>query len=482
MTITLMQHQADAANLCGEHDRYGFWMACGTGKTITMLAAVAGSKHAANAKEFLCQPDAEVGHCKMFGASLKPMPYHKTVVVCPKAIMRNAWERDAEHFPELKTVVCWATTPAKRKALIETPDADILILNFEMFKKHRRDLYDIGVRRLIVDESSKLKSPDTQVTKAMVEFSDYMESVYLLSGTPAPNNDTEYWSQFRCIDKHVFGDSFYRFASEYFAPIKRMVKGRQVVVGYKPLDQKRNAFTKRMRARSWTLRKEDALDLPEQIDVVRDFELSRDERRVYDDLETRLQTEAKGGRLSVKVEALANKLRQVCSGWAYSGENAVEVGKSKLDALNDLYDEIGPQPVVTWIDYRADARRVKALCEKRGESVEVLDGSTNGNLVKGIVDRFQSGDLQRLVCHPASVGHGITLTASNYMIFYSPIWSSELYIQARDRIHRKGQRNICTYYHLVAEDTIERSVLWACRHKKTKSEAMMAMLAGKEAA
>ena len=485
MNIKYMKHQAEAIRRAAQHPRYGFWLGCGTGKTIAMLGTIAASKAAATgiAGELAdVFPDAQatVRIETTEGPDSVPAPkYYKTVVVCPKAIMRNAWERDAEHFPTLNVVVCWATTPAKRKALIDTPDADILVLNFEMFKKHRRDLYNAGVRRVIVDESSKLKSHETQVTKAMIEWCDHMQSVYLLSGTPAPNNDSEYWSQFRCIDKAVFGDSFYRFASEYFVPLKRTVNGRTVVVGYKEKEEKRALFAKRMRARSWSLRKEDAVDLPEQVDVVRRFELSKDERAAYDDLETQLRTEATGGTLNVKAEALANKLRQVCGGWAYQDAEAVDIGRSKLDTLNDLLDEIGPQPAVIWIDYREDSRRVAALCEKRGEAAAVLDGGTNGNAVKGIVDDFQSGKLKRIICHPASVGHGITLTSASYMVFYSPIWSAELYVQARDRIHRKGQTNRCTYYHLVADDTIERSVLWACRHKKTKSEAMMAMLANK---
>lgn len=479
MPIELMAHQAEAANRCGRHDRYGFWLGCGTGKTISMLAMLDASKHAHQASDYLGLPGSAAEKVTAYGAEIKPAPYLKTAVVCPKAIMRNAWERDAEHFTDLNVRVCWANTPAKRKALIQA-DADVLVLNFEMFKKHRRDLYDAGVRRLIVDESSKLKSPDTQITKATIEFCDYMQSVYLLSGTPAPNSDVEYWPQFRCIDKGVFGDSFYRFASEYFFPIKANVRGKTVITGYNPKESRRSIFTKRMQARSWSLRKEDAVDLPPQLDVIRPFDLSKPERVAYDDLEENLRTEVTGGSVSVQAEALANKLRQVCGGWVYDAGEAEHLGTSKLDQLTALLDELGTAPTVIWIDYREDSRRIANLCGDRGETCAVLDGSTNGNAVKGIVDDFQAGRTARLICHPASVGHGITLTRSQDMIFYTPVWSSELYIQARDRIHRKGQKNTCTYYHLVGNDTIEQSVLWACRHKKSKSEAMMAILSGKE--
>ena len=472
--IQLMHHQADAAQRCADHPRYGFWLDCGVGKTIAMLAALHASKAAADAVAVFPEGVTTV---KAYGAELRPMPYHKTVVVCPKAIMRNAWERDAEHFPDLNVVVCWANTPAKRAALINTPDADILVINFEMFKKHRKDLYAAGVRRLIVDESSKLKSPTTQITRATIEFADHMESVYLLSGTPAPNDDTEYWAQMRCIDKGIFGDSFYRYAGEYFTPQKRKVGGKDVITGWRAKPHQRDRFIHRLRMRSWSLRKADALDLPDQMDVIHEFDLGTDERRVYDDTEAMLKAEVDGETLNVQASGLVNKLRQVCNGWAYtSADTALAIGDSKRQELLAILDGIGSHACVIWVDYREDARRVAAMLEERGERCAVLDGSTKGSDVKPAVDAFQAGELTRLVCHPASVGHGITLTAASYAVFYSPIWSAELYVQARDRIHRKGQVNKCTYYHLVARDTVERGVLWACRNKRSKSEAIMKML------
>ncbi len=476
-TITLMQHQRRAAEICAREPRFGFWLACGVGKTITMLAALDASKAAREAKAAagaLGFPEAEPEHVD----GLPPMPYYKTVVVCPKAIILNAWCRDAEHFPGLRVVPCWASTPAKRAGLIATPGADVLVLNFELFKKHRKDLWLAGVRRLIVDESSKIKNHDSQITKMLIEFADHMESVYLLSGTPAPNDATEYWPQMRAIDKRVFGESFYRFASQYFAPQKRTINGRQVVTGYRALPQKNVEFMKRLQARSWSLRKEDALDLPEQLDIIREVELAPEERRAYSEVEASLRVELAGGTVNVRAEALMTKLRQLCGGWMYDGDQgAVKTGQSKLDALADILDEIGNEQIVVWADFREDLARIAALLEARGVRHERLDGGFRGDS-SDVVRRFQSGEIRALVCHPASVGHGVTLTAASYAVFYTLPWSYELYQQARDRIHRKGQRSACTYFHLLAAETLDRGVLWAVKNKGKKLDAVMKALSG----
>ena len=52
----------------------------------------------------------------------------------------------------------------------------------------------------------------------------------------------------------------------------------------------------------------------------------------------------------------------------------------------------------------------------------------------------------------ATAGLGITLTAASLMVFYSLDYSMSNYEQTRARIHRVGQKNECTYIHLVPRD------------------------------
>jgi len=81
-----------------------------------------------------------------------------------------------------------------------------------------------------------------------------------------------------------------------------------------------------------------------------------------------------------------------------------------------------------------------------------------------------------LICQPAAAGHGITLTAASYAIYYSHGYSFETYKQSRDRIHRTGQRHPCTYYHLVANRTIDERVLKALGTKRDAHDEVMELL------
>src|SRR4051812_33523571 len=105
-----MAHQQRAVDLARQYPRFAFFWEPGAGKTIAVLGIVDDAK----------------------GRGFRG----KTLVLAPKSILRAAWANDARHFPDLKVVVCWSAKPAERKCLIATPGADVLITNYETFKKH----------------------------------------------------------------------------------------------------------------------------------------------------------------------------------------------------------------------------------------------------------------------------------------------------------------------------------------------------------
>lgn len=481
MTIQLMAHQAEAVRIASERDRFCYWLDCGTGKTIAMLAAINTGIEAEDLIETFGEgASVAAAALKVQGGKTvrlrSPVPYKKTLVVCPKSIMRNAWARDAEHFPRIRLVVCWATTPAKRRALIAR-DADVYVTNPETFRKHAEDFFAAGVRRLIVDESSKIKNPDSKITRAVTAFARKMESVYMLSGTPAPNNITEYYPQVAACDHTVFPATFGAFCARYAIPIQREIFTRRgmtkVTTGYRPVPHTQDEFQNRLRSVSWSLSKEDAVDLPPQIDVMRRYSLAAPEAAAYTEAEEDCRVQLAGESVPIKQQAIANKLRQICGGWIYREGVAENLGDSKAEAFSELMEELTGRQVVVWADFREDIDR---LTERVGDSFSVLDGRSTGDTAAVVAD-FQAGKTRVLICHPQSVGHGVTMTAASHAIYYGMPWSYEYYKQSRDRIHRTGQRAKCVYYHMVGEGTIEEVVYRSLRGKGRAMDEVMKSLA-----
>ena len=449
--MELMAHQRRAVELARENPRYGLFFDCGTGKTIATLAIIDDAKR-----------------------TNRPV---KTAVICPKSIMETAWMRDAQHFPRLKCVVCWANTPGKRRQLIHSPGADVLIMNPEIFKRHTSDLLSAGVQRLVIDESSCLKNHKSQMTRAAIAFADRMQSAYLLSGTPAPNDETEFWGQLRTLKRGIVSDSYYQFASRYFYPQKRRFGDREVITGWVPKTTERQKFLDMLGSISWSLRKEDAVDLPPQSDVFRVFDMAEDERAIYEATEDELVqvvSELHGSPVTETNNVLM-RLRHATGGAFYDAECLVTFGASKLAELTEALEEIGNHQVVIWAAFTHEINRIATDPFLRGKSA-IIDGSVNHIERSRRIDDFQAGRLRYLVCQPQAAGHGITLTAANYAIYYSLTFSYELYKQSRDRIHRTGQQWPCTYIHLIAKDSCDWQLLKAVQRKRTAAEAIAEIL------
>lgn len=435
--ISLMRHQARVVEIARQYPRYLFALDCGTGKTIASLAIIRD----------------------------KPM---KTLVVCPRAIIHDAWMKDAKHFPQLRVVACRGSK-AERSAIIKS-NYNVIVMTPQTFKGHGAELHAAGIKRLFVDESSMLKNPKSQQTQSIVAFAGMMNSVYLLSGTPAPNGEHEYWAQLRCIFPERTSANFYRWADNWFVINKKTMGDKSFIDGYTLKDP--DAFAYMLKSRSWALKKEECVDLPDQVDVSRHVELSPHEMRAYKKCRDELLAEFDGESFDVKSSAKMMKLRQLTGGGMIHDGNYEAVGQSKLDELGCLLDEIGERPAVVWACFTADIDRIAQLVGGRGR---IIDGRTSDE-IRGRHIAGLGRDFQILICHPQAVGHGITLVQSSYAIYYSLGYSYELYKQSRDRIHRIGQRNQCTYFHLLAAGTCDEIVLKVLQRKGSAVEAMRAAL------
>jgi SNF2 family DNA or RNA helicase len=88
---------------------------------------------------------------------------------------------------------------------------------------------------------------------------------------------------------------------------------------------------------------------------------------------------------------------------------------------------------------------------------EVINGAVSVNKRSAIVTDFQTTEnIKVLIIQPQAASHGLTLTAANNVIWYSPVMSVETYLQANARINRPGQRNAMTVVHIQGSEVEQR--------------------------
>lgn len=463
--LTLMRHQQLGREIAKYHDRYAFFYDTRTGKTPLSLSIIYDD--------------------------IVANPSHKWLVVCPLILIDNAWIPDAAQFvPELTTISCHATTPAKRLQRLATP-ANIYVTNTESFVKYREHFDKMGFEGCIVDESSDMKSPSSKVSKELVDFAQTVKRFYILSGTPAPNGEQEYYMQLKSVDFYSVQSSYTQFKEYFFVNMSYNPQYEKLAL--RP-DRKDELFSL-IRKYALYVDKEDVLTTPGRTFHEVEFELPVDLKKHYNKLKNELYMELGDGVRITAPSAAAklNKLNQVTSGFIidtqavkenkfYDDSNLQEwylLDKYRFDRLALLLEnECRGEQVLIWANYR---KEFELISEMLGGRCRCVYGGTSIQDKNDAIQRFKDGRIQYLIANPASADKGLTLTNAHISIYFSLNWSYELFKQSMERIYGdiRKQPKHCDYYVMIAKGTIDR-VLYSdvLQGKGTASYAVLNHLKG----
>jgi SNF2 family DNA or RNA helicase len=201
--------------------------------------------------------------------------------------------------------------------------------------------------------------------------------------------------------------------------------------------------------------KKECLDLPELTYQTRIVPLTPQVAKYYNELKKQLLIEAAGAQISaVNAAASLQKLLQISGGAVYTDkQQVVEFDiKPRLNALQEVLDET-TNKVVVFVPYLHTIDVLTKFLDKEGVTNAVIQGSVGAKERSTIIDQFQKlPDPRVLVIQPQSAAHGITLTAADTIVFWSPVMSVETYLQCIGRIERVGQKNAMTVVHLQGSE------------------------------
>ena len=155
------------------------------------------------------------------------------------------------------------------------------------------------------------------------------------------------------------------------------------------------------------------------------------------------------------------KLRQLCSGHlVHEREGNREIIETKIEKLEILKELIegyeDDKKLVIFAEFKYSIGKISELLRKMKIKYVVLDGDQKD---KTIWRKFQADkSIKIIVCQYQTASAGIDLFASDTIIYYEPTLRSNILEQSRDRIHRTGQKNKCSYIHLITKGTIEVAI------------------------
>lgn len=440
--VSIMAKAIDKNNFEGDPLNCGvaLLMEMGCGKTVTAIAII--------------QWLYEHRHLK------------RVLIVAPLSIL-SVWEEELQKFAEFPYSVhlLKGTLPKKQQAISDARSGgglQIVIVNYESAWRLEKDLLAYNADLIICDEGHKLKEGRTAQSKAMHRLGDKARFKLLLTGTVITNKELDVFSQYRFLDKHIFGTSFVIFRNRYF---EMTGYGNHTPVFKKSMMKD---FLQRMHSIAYRVTKAECLDLPEMIEEIRTVELEPKALKIYKELERESYTELANSEVSaVNVLTKMLRLSQVTGGHLTDDEGDVNaVSTAKLDALSDIIDSAiqEDKKLVVMARFVPEMNDIQKLLEKKGIEYAVIRG--------GVTDRdeqirkFQNDERCLVfIGQIAAAGLGITLTTASTMVFYSLDYSMSNFEQAKARIHRVSQKNDCLYIYLIARNTVDSKILTSLREK-----------------
>ena len=390
----------------------------------------------------------------------------KVLVIAPLRVAEYTWGDEIEkwdHLKELTISKVLGNQSQREKGL--KAKADIYIINRENVVWLVDYLgKDFDFDMVVIDEWSSFKNSKSRRFRALKKVMPRVDRFIGLTGTPATNGYMDLWSQMYLLDQ---GKRLYptitRYRDTFFAPGRR---NGHIIFEYILKDSAEERIQEKISDVCISLQAKDWLDVPDRID--REVFVTLDDKTMkqYKDFEREsiLMYEEDNAIVGASAAAVTNKLLQFANGAVYDEDKKViPIHDKKLDALEDLIEASIGKPVLVFYSYKHDLARI----EKRFPQAQTLDN-------EHVFNHWNKGEIDLLVCHPASMGHGLNMqTGGNIIVWFGLPWSLELYQQANARLHRQGQKEKVLVHHIMVKGTHDEDVMNSLRNKDVNQQDLI---------
>jgi SNF2 family DNA or RNA helicase len=305
---------------------------------------------------------------------------------------------------------------------------------------------------IIVDEAAVLRNPSTQRFKVFRKWMEHNPNtnLWLMTGTPTPNDPTDAWALAKLVNSPFCTSTFTSFREQVMQKIGqyKFIPRPESVDIVKHILQPAVRYTR-----------DECFDLPDTVVQTRTVEMSADQKQHYQSMMRHFITEASAeGTISAVNEAVKmQKLIQIACGVAYGDDGqTIELDCSpRVNVVKELIEEAG-EKIIIFVPLTGTLHMLERELSKRW-SVGVVNGSVSASKRNQIFYDFQHSKAPHiLIAHPATMAHGLTLTAASTVIWYGPITSNEQYVQANGRVERIGKRHVSNVIHIEGTDLEHR--------------------------
>lgn len=432
-TFNPRDYQSEAGLFLVEHPRAMLVADPGLGKTGTSLLAL--------------------DMLKLIGSNFFP-----ALVLAPKRVADVVWSGEKDKWSSFQhlNVVQITGGLQERLEILRKPTADIYVINYELVPwlvtlwPQERWPFKI----VIADECSRLKgfrlNKGTVRASALSDIAQFTGRWWNLTGTPVPNGLQDLWGQMYFID---FGERLkrsYTAFSEAYLMENRYT--RKIVLQSGAAEAIQEAVKDVLVA----YRAEDWLDITKPQELAVEFELPPAVRAQYKRMEKEFFVEIDDAQITAGTAAIkSSKLLQMCAGSIIDTETDIAhaVHECRLEALDDVLDQIEPEPLLISYWWRTDPARILAHLKKRGIAARKYSGKQDE------IDWNARKYRVMLLQEQSAFGLNLHEPCRDIM-HYSYVWNAELWTQMNERVGparqaQAGKKAAVRVWYALAKGTVD---------------------------
>ena len=382
-------------------------------------------------------------------------PGLQALIICPLSVMQRIWANNIfKHFLNRRRFRILYGDAAKRERELDKP-ADFYIINpdgvgvggkvhSEVLPNGRtvrrvvlsgfaRSLRErSSIQLVIIDEASCYKSQATnrhRIDRAVIADRPYQ---WQLTGTPCASKPTDVHGLARMMGTDG-GKSFTTLRSETM--FKR---------GTFKWIPKSDGYAKAYQLLKPSLRFaiEDVWDAPPLVTQPRDVTLTAAQLKAFSELKRDFMAQIGAGTVTaINQAAMRTKFLQVSAGMVYDQNRVAQPidASTRVAVLKEIIDTAPQQGKI--LVFAAFTAVIDMLARELADySRAIVNGSVSQKARTEIFRAFQEDEDPRIiVADPGTMAHGLDLWRARVVAWYTPIDSTEEYLQANKRAHRPGQ-------------------------------------------
>ncbi len=374
----------------------------------------------------------------------------RLLIICPAYLILN-WKNEIRKFRGAGPVVAAITSS---KAIYNLWDADVAIISYDLAQKAKS--YFEWAEMIVIDEATYLKSMKAKRTDAIHKgvFENSTKRVHLLTGTPIKNRVEEYYSLIALCNYNpqLQGPKFLEKFPDVITFADHFSNRREykINVGYRRVtvvkwEGVRNPEELKSYLKDIYIRFKDVIGLSPVL---------------YKDIP---MADAEEPELLKAFEAFTKENKNISP--TLKAQAALKKVPFTAKYVKDLLEEVGS--VVVYTDHVQS-------CLELGKLLDAIPitGQTPMTVRSSVADGFQKGELKVIVATIGSFSTGITLTASNNLVFNDYPWVPGDMAQAVYRINRRGQTKRCVVHRILGSPQ-DQYILNAIEDKQLTIDKVM---------